>query len=57
MPGMHIRCTCVDIWTLSQDALDALVDIREHDVPYHVRFAIDCDVRCGHWFSVRAKVG
>lgn len=33
------------------------MDIREHDVPYHVRFAIDCDIRCGHWFTVRAKVG
>lgn len=31
--------------------------MREHDVPYHVRFAIDTDVRCGHWFSVSAKVG
>eukprot|EP00884_Botryococcus_braunii_P021811 jgi/Botrbrau1/8313/Bobra.0081s0002.1 len=40
-----------------QDALDALVDIREHDVPYHVRFEIDCDIRCGHWFTVRAKGG
>ena len=30
--------------------------MREHDVPYHVRFEIDTDVRCGHWFTVRAKV-
>ncbi|GAB4815178.1 hypothetical protein N2152v2_002224 [Parachlorella kessleri] len=40
-----------------QDALDSIVDMREHDVPYHVRFEIDCDVRCGHWFTVRAKGG
>ena len=39
-----------------QDALDALVDMREFDVPYHMRFQIDTDVRCGHWFTVRAKV-
>ena len=38
-----------------QDALDALVDMREFDVPYHMRFQIDTDVRCGHWFTVRAK--
>lgn len=31
--------------------------MREHDVPYHVRFAIDTDVRCGHWFTCKAKVG
>lgn len=40
-----------------QDAQDAVVEMREHDVPYHVRFAIDTDTRCGHWFTVRAKVG
>lgn len=79
-----------------QEAADAIVDMREHDVPYHVRFAIDtgeggrggarggdgtphnrawlrsrpsprthaparassaADVRCGHWFTVRAKGG
>ena len=31
--------------------------MREHDVPYHVRFEIDTDVRCGHWFTCKAKVG
>ncbi|EFN52544.1 hypothetical protein CHLNCDRAFT_26745 [Chlorella variabilis] len=40
-----------------QDALESIVEMREHDVPYHVRYAIDSDVRCGHWFTVRAKGG
>ncbi len=40
-----------------QDALESIVEMREHDVPYHVRFAIDTDTRCGHWFTVKAKVG
>lgn len=39
-----------------QDALDSIVDIREYDVPYHVRFAIDTDVRAGHWFTVKSSV-
>lgn len=39
------------------EAPDALVDIREYDVPYHVRFAIDTDVRAGHWFTVKASGG
>lgn len=39
-----------------QDALESIVEMREHDVPYHVRFAIDTDTRCGHWFAVKAKV-
>lgn len=30
--------------------------MREHDVPYHIRFCIDEGVRCGHWFNVSAKV-
>ena len=41
---------------LPQDALESIVEMREHDVPYHVRFAIDTDVRCGHWYTARAKV-
>ena len=41
----------------SQDALESIVEMREYDVPYHVRFEIDTDTRCGHWFTVRAKVG
>ena len=39
-----------------QDALESIVEMREYDVPYHVRFEIDTDVRCGHWFMVKAKV-
>ncbi|OMO70162.1 hypothetical protein CCACVL1_19081 [Corchorus capsularis] len=34
------------------DCLDYIVDLREYDVPYHVRFAIDNDVRCGQWYDV-----
>lgn len=34
------------------DPLRLLVDIREHDVPYAMRAAIDCDVRVGKWFRV-----
>jgi hypothetical protein len=40
----------------AQDVLETIVDMREYDVPYHVRFAIDMDVRAGHWFTVRAQV-
>ncbi|XP_057988015.1 DNA polymerase epsilon catalytic subunit A isoform X2 [Hevea brasiliensis] len=35
-----------------QDLLDCIVDLREYDVPYHVRFAIDNDIRCGQWYDV-----
>nr|CAD1820134.1 unnamed protein product [Ananas comosus var. bracteatus] len=35
-----------------QDYFDCIVDLREYDVPYHVRFAIDNDIRCGKWYDV-----
>ncbi|KAK4492254.1 hypothetical protein RD792_003057 [Penstemon davidsonii] len=35
-----------------QDYIDCINDLREFDVPYHVRFAIDNDVRCGQWYDV-----
>lgn len=39
-----------------QEALESVVDLREADVPYHVRFCIDRDIRCGQWYTVTAKV-
>ncbi|KAF1988280.1 DUF1744-domain-containing protein [Aulographum hederae CBS 113979] len=39
------------------DASDFIVDIREYDVPYHVRVAIDKDIRIGRWYTVEAKHG
>ncbi|PHU03714.1 DNA polymerase epsilon catalytic subunit A [Capsicum chinense] len=36
----------------SQDFIDYITDLREYDVPYHVRFSIDIDVRCGQWYDV-----
>lgn len=39
------------------DASDFIQDIREYDVPYHVRVAIDLDIRIGKWYTVEAKHG
>ena len=39
------------------DASDYIVDIREYDVPYHVRLAIDKNIRIGKWYTVEAKYG
>ncbi|XP_055836278.1 DNA polymerase epsilon catalytic subunit A-like [Solanum dulcamara] len=38
-----------------QDFIDYITDLREYDVPYHVRFAIDIDVRCGQWYDVNVS--
>ncbi|CDK26846.1 unnamed protein product [Kuraishia capsulata CBS 1993] len=39
------------------DASEALEDIREYDVPYHVRVSIDKDIRVGKWYIVEATDG
>ncbi|ORY68251.1 DNA polymerase family B [Pseudomassariella vexata] len=39
------------------DASDYLVDIREYDVPYHVRVMIDMNIRVGKWYFIEAKHG
>ncbi|KAI9803328.1 MAG: DNA polymerase epsilon catalytic subunit, partial [Phylliscum demangeonii] len=39
------------------DASDFIVDIREYDVPYHVRLAIDENIRIGKWYVAEAKHG
>ncbi|KAG7176387.1 DNA polymerase epsilon catalytic subunit A-like [Homarus americanus] len=37
----------------TQDHLDNLLDMREYDVPFHVRVSIDCKIFVGLWYSVR----
>ncbi|BFZ59058.1 DNA polymerase epsilon catalytic subunit [Saitoella coloradoensis] len=39
------------------DAADNIVDLREWDVPYHVRVAIDKDIRVGKWYTIEVKAG
>ncbi|KAI0015820.1 DNA polymerase family B [Xylariomycetidae sp. FL0641] len=43
--------------TTFSDASDYIVDIREYDVPYHVRVMIDMNIRVGRWYFVEAKHG
>ena len=37
------------------DQMENILDIREYDVPYHVRVAIDCKINVGHWYNVRGR--
>jgi DNA polymerase epsilon subunit 1 len=39
------------------DPLEYISDMKEYDVPYHMRVAIDCDIRVGAWFSVTPQSG
>lgn len=37
--------------------LNNIVDLREHDLPYHLRVNIDLSIRCGLWYTVAASAG
>ncbi|XP_058888909.1 DNA polymerase epsilon catalytic subunit A-like [Acipenser ruthenus] len=37
------------------DQLDNVVDLREYDVPYHVRLSIDLKIHVAHWYNVRYR--
>lgn len=39
--------------TRPSDYMDCIIDIREYDVPYHIRVAIDCDLRAGNWYKIK----
>ena len=39
------------------DFTECLLDIREYDVPYHVRVMIDMDIRVGAWYKVSRASG
>ncbi|XP_015766425.1 PREDICTED: DNA polymerase epsilon catalytic subunit A-like, partial [Acropora digitifera] len=39
------------------DQMSNVVDIREYDVPYHVRVAIDLKIFVGHWYNVKIHGG
>lgn len=45
------------VTTKSADYFDYIVDIREYDVPFHVRVSIDLKLNCGLWYDIRCRPG
>ncbi|EDO36342.1 predicted protein, partial [Nematostella vectensis] len=39
------------------DQKENIIDIREYDVPYHVRVAIDLKIHVGHWYTAKVRGG
>lgn len=37
------------------EQVESIVDIREYDVPFHVRVSIDLKMFVGHWYFVRGR--
>ncbi|XP_003226860.2 DNA polymerase epsilon catalytic subunit A [Anolis carolinensis] len=35
--------------------MDNIVDMREYDVPYHIRLSIDQKIHVAHWYNVRYR--
>ena len=43
--------------TRNQDPREGIIDVREFDVPYYLRVAIDNDIRVGLWYTVTFTAG
>jgi DNA polymerase epsilon subunit 1 len=43
--------------TTGKDCADYILDIREYDIPYYLRAAIDLDIRVGYWYVVTVHHG
>lgn len=43
--------------TRDKDPREGIIDIREFDVPYYLRVAIDNDIRVGLWYTVTFTAG
>lgn len=46
-----------DMENVNTDPATLIDDIREYDVPYHVRVSIDENIRVGKWYDVYVKHG
>lgn len=56
MNDYHTDSTAVKNESVA-DPMTLIDDIREYDVPYHVRVSIDNNIRVGKWYDVYAKHG
>jgi len=43
--------------TRGQDPREGIIDVREYDVPYYLRVAIDNEIRVGLWYAVTFTAG
>ncbi|WVQ80319.1 DNA polymerase epsilon catalytic subunit A [Cryptococcus sp. DSM 104549] len=40
-----------------REPAECVIEVREHDLAYHLRVAIDLDIRVGLWYSVTSHTG
>ncbi|XP_050295840.1 DNA polymerase epsilon catalytic subunit 1 [Anthonomus grandis grandis] len=55
MLAAHLASTMNESATVGvkTDQMENILDIREYDVPYHVRVSTDLNIFCGLWYSVK----
>ncbi|TFY77880.1 hypothetical protein EWM64_g6131 [Hericium alpestre] len=61
-PGTHKRHSSTDGSSAAQNARDkdpreGIIDIREFDVPYYLRVAMDNEIRVGMWYAITFNAG
>lgn len=42
---------------MCEDPADCILELREYDILYYMRVAIDCNLRVGMWYDVAAIQG
>lgn len=40
-----------------KEPADCIIEVREHDIAYHLRVAIDLNLRVGLWYNVSSSMG
>jgi len=53
----HADCGDDDNARKLTNQMENITDMREYDVPYHVRVSIDMKINVGHWYNVKVKGG
>jgi DNA polymerase epsilon subunit 1 len=55
--GIEVRSTPMANQEAKVPGESCIVDLREHDIPYHLRVCIDLKLRAGLWYTVQAGAG
>ncbi|XP_026280416.1 DNA polymerase epsilon catalytic subunit 1 [Frankliniella occidentalis] len=50
-----LASTSAGVTHKQNDHMENILDIREYDVPYHIRVSIDNKIFCGSWYSVCSR--
>ncbi|KAG0692675.1 DNA polymerase epsilon catalytic subunit A [Chionoecetes opilio] len=53
MMTAHLAGETTEATKRMRDQMENIMDIREYDVPYHVRVSIDCKIFVGLWYSIQ----